>query len=61
MVTIQELEEKIKVLQRAKDAERREIIRLFRCNINNIINSTPTGQLRNDICDLNIMFESLIN
>lgn len=39
---------------------RREIIEMFRQKMNSMISNTPTGETRNDITDLNIVFELLI-
>lgn len=57
---LQELERKANVLRGEIAKERGEHIHLFRNNINSLINSTPTSQLRNDICDLNILFELIV-
>lgn len=37
--------------------EKRDVINNFRNEINKLIQNTPTGELRNTITDLNILFE----
>ena len=57
---LQELENKANLLRGEIANEKRDHIYLFRKNIDTLICNTPTGQLRNDICDLNILFELII-
>lgn len=39
--------------------EKYELTNQFELKINKLINQTPTGDLRNDLCDLNILFHSI--
>lgn len=37
-----------------------ELANNFRAKINKLINTTPTGELRNELTELNILFESFL-
>lgn len=39
--------------------EKHKQINQFELLINKLINQIPTGDLRNDLCDLNILFHSI--
>lgn len=58
------LEEAIVVISNAHKTavfETRSISMQFKNKINNLISQTPTGDLRNELTELNILFESLNN
>lgn len=52
-----ELRREILAIELAEVNEQNELVTKFREKINYMINTTPTSPLRNDLTDLNILFE----
>ena len=61
MENIKELRERIKILERGEAKEKYKHVCMFNEKINELINKTPTSELRNDITDLNILFHLIID
>lgn len=59
----QELENALKVIATEKQdaiAKRFELANSFRMKINLLISKTPTGELRNELSELNILHEAIL-
>lgn len=60
MESIKELKAKLFHAQAQIDMERRQHINDFKRIIDNLIMKTPTGESRNELTDLNILFNMII-
>lgn len=58
---IWELEHQIAVLKKKNDRERSELINQFNNKMNQLINQTPTGDLRDELTHLNILFLGVVD
>lgn len=57
---MKELRKQIREIEMIELNKENDLVNEFRNKINLLINNTPTSNLRNDITDLNILFEALI-
>lgn len=57
---IRNMESDLNRLKNQNSRERMEFINQFNSKMNSLINSTPTGELRNDLSELNILYHAIL-
>ncbi len=57
---IKEMESELNKLKHQNATERFEYIKQFNTKINLLISKTPTGELRNELSELNILYHAIL-
>lgn len=57
---IANMESELQRLKNENSRNRMKCVEEFNKKINQLINSTPTGELRDELCELNILYISIL-